>query len=208
MKLSIKTSVIRSLVLAGLMAGSALYADENAAPASKPRPNELSIRFSNLTGYGAAYQRNFLTDYYVRTTAWVKYYERVQGQPSAPINMKSDNTYNVGLDLQRNIIAEDNYRVFGFIGGGYAVRQKAEIADSVAKPNNLEQALATGGLGGGIEYRFLKNVSMDIGVSYKFDYLVKENVVVRNAQTGADIKAPETTKETGLGLNVGLNLSF
>lgn len=161
------------------------------------KPNELSVRYSNLTGYGAAYQRNFLTDYYVRTTAWFKYYEYIKGDADRPARMETNKNYNFGLDLQRNIISEDKYRVFGFLGGGYAIREKIKRLDMATSysRDDFRQKLVTAGLGGGIEYYLMRNVALDFGVSYKFDYDVRTYT-------------KESTKETGLGTMVGLNLRF
>ncbi|OGJ84792.1 MAG: hypothetical protein A2487_20025 [Candidatus Raymondbacteria bacterium RifOxyC12_full_50_8] len=201
MKTKIKTTVIRSLVLTAMLAFSATYAQETQMQQPpKAKPNELGVRYSNLTGYGVAYQRNFLTHYYVRTTAWFKYYEYIKGKESMPIyEMRNDITYNFGLDIQRNIIEENKYRVAGFIGGGYAIREKtskSNVSDSIVIDEGAKkQRLITAGLGGDIEYFFFPSVSVDLGVSYKFDY---------------DYQAiqMETTKETGLGTMIGLNLRF
>ncbi|MFH0920685.1 MAG: hypothetical protein V1913_10005 [Fibrobacterota bacterium] len=202
MKNQIKATVFRTLALATLLACSATYAGETEWQQQQPtaRQNQLSVRYSNLTGYGVAYQRNFLTHYYIRTTAWFKYYEYIRGKETMPTyRMKNDNTYNFGLDLQRNIIRENKYRVFGLVGGGYAVREKTGKSSVngaiMTDANGTEQTLMTAGLGGGIEYFFVPSISADLGVSYKFDYDYKANLM-------------ETTKETGLGTMIGLNLSF
>jgi hypothetical protein len=201
MKTQIKTTLIRTLALSAMLACSAVYAQEVPTQAlAKARHNTLGVRYSNLTGYGVSYQRNLFSEYYLRTTAWFKYYEFIRGHESdLTYRMKTDNTYNFGLDIQRNIIHENKYRVFGFIGGGYAVREKGGQynADGVIVKDNgaREQELITAGLGGGIEFFFSQSVSADMGVSYKFDY---------------DYNANEQalTKETGLGTMVGLNLNF
>lgn len=196
MKSGFFSHTARILCVSGLLAASALFADENNLTVQR-KPNALSVRFSNLTGYGVAYQRNFLDNYYIRTTAWFKYYEYIKGEVSiSPYTKRTDKNYNFGLDLQRNIISENRYRVFGFIGGGYAVREKMEQQDDIVNPNNFTQKLLTSGVGGGVEYYLSSKLSADFGLSYKFDYDVKEKL------------QRESTKETGLGAMVGLNLNF
>ncbi len=211
MKQQIKTISLRNLAIIGLLASATFSANESMDRPTLQKPNEISIRYSNLTGYGVGYQVNFLTHYYARTTAWFKYYEYIKGDPKAPIRMETNKNYNIGLDLQRNIIKEDKYRVFGLIAGGYAIREKIrkEQTDVLThNPGDLEQQLITGGIGGGIEYFLLKNVSTDLGVSYKFDYDLKKNVHSIDAKTFKDRFDDESTKETGLGLSIGLNLNF
>lgn len=206
MNLQNKITQIRSMIIIGLLAVTCVPAENQEIKAEKRGPQELGIRFSNLTGYGVSYQLNFLEQYYARATAWFKYYEYIKGDPSDPYRKKSDKNYNFGLDLQRNIIAENKYRVFGLVGGGYAVREKIYKKQGELTPNldNLDQQLITGGIGGGIEFYFTNHVSADLGVSYKFNYLLKKDVY-----TPAELRSyDETTKETALGVNLGMNLAF
>src|SRR3989339_330481 len=151
MKTGIKATLFRTLVLTALWACAASYAQETESKQPfAPKPTELGVRYSNLTGYGISYQRNFLTNYYIRTTAWFKYYEYIYGKETMPTyRTNNDITYNFGLDLQRNIIREDRYRVAGFIGGGYAVREKTNKSNIngiiVTDANSREQTPKTPG---------------------------------------------------------------
>ena len=206
MNLQNKITQLRCMIILGLLAASCVLAENQEMKQEKRDAQELGIRFSNLTGYGVSYQYNFLNQYYARATAWFKYYEYIKGDASDPVRKKSDKNYNFGLDLQRNIIDESKYRVFGFIGGGYAVREKIITRKGELTPNldNLDQQLITAGIGGGIEFYFTKHISADLGVSYKFNYLLKKDVY-----TPAELRSyDETTKETALGVNLGMNLAF
>lgn len=211
MKTQIKTNLFRNLILAGLVAVSLVSAQETEIKPEKRGTQEIGVRYSNLTGYGVGYQVNFLTHYYARGTAWFKYYEYIKGEPTDPFIKKSNKIYNFGLDLQRNIISESKYRVFSMIGGGYAIKEQvSKYKDELTpNPNNIDRRLITAGAGGGIEYYFSRNVSMDLGVTYKFDYLLNRDVLLPvELQTADKMTTDETTKETGLGLNIGLNLVF
>jgi len=162
--------------------------------------NQLGIRFSNLTGYGTSYQRNFGAHYAARLTSWFKYYEYIKGDEATRIrHKKTNNNYNFGLDIQRNVISENGYRVFADIGGGYAVSEQVIEVETIQDPNNLKHTLVTGGLGGGIEYFMGRRMSADMAIYYKFDYDINERRLKEDN---------ESVRETGLGISLGLNICF
>jgi hypothetical protein len=206
------SSLIKPAILT-LMMSVAPFAEKNESefkPAVSEKSSEIGIRYSNLTGYGVSYQKRFFDHNYIRLTGWFKYYEYLKGEEKDPIELEKNNNYNIGIDYQRNIIEEERYRVFFFMGGGYAVVEKIKEhqRDSLRNPSNLENSLITAGIGGGIEYRIAKNLSADLGISYKFDYDLTKDVHYKDAITNEDKYADELRKETGLGINVGLNVLF
>jgi opacity protein-like surface antigen len=203
-----KTTAIRGLLFSALMSASVLSADEKSWINEEAPGNQIGIRYSNVTGYGISYQRRFLSDNYVRVTGWFKYHEFLRGTEEEPIELRKDNMYNYGIDLQSNSIKENRYRVFLFAGAGYGVVEEMVTmnsdTDSSKNPGNRDETLITCGAGGGVEYRLLKNLTADIGISYKYDWDLQKEVYSEADKQYAD----NLRKETGLGINIGLNLLF
>ena len=166
--------------------------------------NQLGVRFSNVTGYGISYQYSFLENYAIRTTAWFRYYEYILGAESAPLEKESDIDYNFGLDLQRNIILEDKYRVFVLGGIGYSVREKTnEDANQPQSTDNVDDNFFKAGLGVGAEYWFSKNLSADLGLSYTMN--IEDGIKYKD---NLQRYISKTNKYTGLGISIGLNFNF
>lgn len=179
-------------------------AQENVNTTTESLSNQLSVRFSNLTGYGVAYQYNFLDDYAIRTTAWFKYYEHILGPEDNFLEKETNKDYNFGIDLQRNIFREDKYRVFAFGGAGYAIKEKInEEKNQPINGDRVDDETISVGAGVGLEYFFMKNLSADLGLSYKFD-IYSGTKFMTATQTYVD----DHKKESGLGINVGVNFNF
>jgi opacity protein-like surface antigen len=208
MKTFKKTTAIKGLLFSALMSASVFSANDKSWINEEAPANQIGVRYSNVTGYGVSYQRRFLNDNYIRVTGWFKYHEFLRGSEEKPIELRKDNMYNYGIDLQRNIIKENRYRVFLFAGAGYGVVEEmvtmGSDPDSVKNPGNRDETLITFGAGGGIEYRLLKNLTTDIGISYKYDWDLQKDVYSDADKQYAD----NLRKETGLGINIGLNLLF
>ena len=199
---------MKSLLIAMAVAVAVFSADTKSWINEEVPGSQIGIRYSNVTGYGVSVQQRFLDNYYLRLTGWFKYHEFQRGTDENPVEIRKDNLYNYGIDFQRNIICENRYRVFLFVGGGYGVVEevvkKGSEPDSAKNPNNKDQTLITGGIGGGIEYRLLKNLTTDVGISYKYDWDLQKDVY-----SEVDKKFDDNLrKETGLGINIGLNLLF
>jgi len=187
-----------------LLATMLMNAQETTAPVSPTLTNQLSVRFSNLTGYGVAYQYNFLDDYAIRTTAWFKYYEHILGPEEDFLEKETNKDYNFGIDLQRNIFKEDKYRVFAFGGAGYAIKEKInEEKNQPINGDKIDDETISIGAGFGLEYFFMKNLSADLGLSYKFD-IYRGTKFMPITQSYVD----DQRRESGLGINVGVNFNF
>ncbi|MBL8028401.1 MAG: hypothetical protein JNL74_18395 [Fibrobacteres bacterium] len=199
---------MKSLLITMVIAVAIFSAEDKSWVKEEAPGSQIGIRYSNVTGYGVSVQQRFFNDNYIRLTGWFKYHEFQRGTDDEPIEVRKDNIYNYGIDFQRNIISEDKYRVFLFLGGGYGVIEEAvkmgSEPDSVKNPNDRNQTLITCGIGGGIEYRLLKNLSTDVGISYKYDHDLDKDVYSEADKKYAD----NIRKETGLGVNIGLNLLF
>jgi len=194
-----KIAIILALIITMLAS-----AQESVNTTTESLSNQLSVRFSNLTGYGVAYQYNFLDDYAIRTTAWFKYYEHILGPEDNFLEKETNKDYNFGIDLQRNIFREDKYRVFAFGGAGYAIKEKInEVKNQPINDDRVDDETISVGAGVGLEYFFLKNLSADLGLSYKFD-IYSGTKFMTDTQTYVD----DLKKESGLGINVGVNFNF
>ncbi|MBX3043064.1 MAG: hypothetical protein KIT33_02340 [Candidatus Kapabacteria bacterium] len=76
--------------------------------------NTIGIKHSNTTGYGAFYNRRLSENISIQFLAMYFYYFRQTDE----LEHKNIN-YSLGTELQRNIIRNENYRVYFLMGGYY-----------------------------------------------------------------------------------------
>lgn len=183
--------VISACVVSGLLAGL------SSAQTQYPYANCIGATYSNLSGYGAFYQRSFMKNYAVRATAFVKYYEYLRGPEEKPLVLEKNSYYNFGLDIQRNIISDSRYRVFAIAAAGYMAGQNKPRSedDKVGKTTVAE------GLGLGAELYALKRFSGNLSFLYSFDNS-------REKHTEDPDLNNSITRKTKLGVSAGLGVSF
>jgi hypothetical protein len=201
--LNIKNLARLLAISAALMFTPSLFAQEEKTDAEIVQvkqnlvnqfDNSVGLRYSNISGYGLNYTRRIFDYYSICFSGIIHYYEYMQWEDLSKAKTtkdRKDKLYNIGVELQRDMLATNNSRIFALIGGYYATDDNRDTGDGVFESRYVI------GIGFGLQWYFHKNISGNINVGYKFDNIDKE-----------DNGSPSVEKKTAIGAGVGLSFHF
>jgi len=173
----------------------------------EPKYNQMSIRFSNISGYGLAYQRNLFFGLALRFTGWAQFNDYKEYDDDQVYKLTENTVFNLGVDIQKNIITENRYRVYGFAAGGYGMRKETQdelntdTGEYERDHENIDKNVKGLGLGLGFEYKF-KYVALDLGLGYKYEIEDQNDIYLNGGLKDT------RSRQTGLGVTTGINILF
>lgn len=155
--------------------------------------NCLGVKYSNISGYGIYYTRDISENYKVQVMGLAYYlYSLSEG-----IEHKNFN-WDLGLEIQRNLVSTQNFRLFFVVGGYYYFDDDKKKSESVNLSIENHSFNVGMGLSGEFYYkRFV--VNLYLGYKYYQDKL---------KTTDKDKQYPELKSVTKLGAGLGVGFMF
>ncbi len=195
-------SVIFILMAFTSAAAQELSAGTDTTDIAEPEPecivnlydNSAGLVLSSLSGSGICYTRRFFDSYAVSISTFLTYDEntRWKDMSKSAIESEHNNTFfDVGVEIQRDIIVLSETKIYVLVGGYYY--SDKNVSGGV---RNIEKNY-TVGLGFGLQWALFKQGAGYVHFGYKFD---KSDLIEGNQ--------PSVSKETNVGLGIGVAFFF
>jgi len=179
-----KQLIIFLLFLTALLAAEPAYLKYNQA---------FGMKASNIAGYGIFYGFKPLPDLRLQASGIYYLFDSELGDKRHKIT-----NYTIGLELQKDIVQQDNFRVYVMGGGYYYYDHDEEVDEDPFLVNNNSYNY---GVGIGYEY-FFRRVTLGAEIGYKLynDHLNSSRNNIEQPQ--------ELIKETKLGAGITIGFIF
>ena len=156
--------------------------------------NTGGLRVSNISGYGVYYNRKITDDFRVQIMGLAFYY---YGDIKNEIHKNFN--YEAGLELQRDITKNQNFRLY-ILAGAYYYFDDDELVSEINSIQKVNKSFNIG-VGIALEYYFKRFVfSVDLGYKYFED----KKVITEND----NLPYPELFRVTKVGAGVGIGFMF
>lgn len=160
-----------------------------------PYQQVVGMTASNISGYGLYYQTQLTPTFYVKGSGLFYIFERSLAEVK-----ESQLNYDVGLEIQNDLVVYPNRRIYALVGGYYFFDKTAEKElEKVNKSKALHSRSV--GLGVGVMYDYKRiAVNFDMGYKYYWDTAsIKEH---------GKAAVPEFVQQLKLGGGVSLGYQF
>ena len=156
--------------------------------------NSVGIKSSNISGYGIYYNRKLSEEFKIQFMGLIYYYFNSEN------NEEHKNlNYDFGIEIQRDIYKNNNFRVY-ILGGAYYYFDDDKVegfGNKIFKINNSFNI----GVGLALEYSFKRFIfSFDIGYKYFED----NKEITENDK----ITYPVLERVTKIGAGIGIGFVF
>jgi hypothetical protein len=155
--------------------------------------NSIGIKASSISGYGIFYNRKLSDNFNVQLIGLTYYLYSMKS------NVEHKNFYyNLGLEIQNNILTANNFRLYLLAGGYYSLDDDKKEGNG-SKSYSLNHSFNVGaGIAGEYQYRrFI--LSVDLGYKFFED---------RIDFTENDKSYPVINRVTKVGLGIGIGFVF
>jgi hypothetical protein len=125
----------------------------------------FGLQLSNFSGYGVLLYKNLGSDFSIGISGFILYDEYFKWSDMNKTNKQDDNEdniWNLGFELRRNIYTFESTKVYGLLGFYYSTEV---FQDHI---NNKFEANYNLGLGIGMDWKFIEQMSVFGNLGYKF----------------------------------------
>ncbi len=164
--------------------------------------NKFGLKASNISGYGLFYNRKLSQNYYLQVNGLIYLLDYEEGDEDKSTTIYN---YDFGLEFQRNIFYNENFRSYILAGAYYFYDVETnEINNSEEKEEIITNSYNIG-IGVGVEYYFYKKMFFTVELGYKF---YEDRIATLLDDTIVPIESPILERVTKVGASIGIGILF
>ena len=164
--------------------------------------NKVGLKASNISGYGLFYNKKVSDNLHLQVNGLLYYLNYEEGEDDKKTTVFN---YDLGIEIQRNIISDTNSRFYFMFGAYYFYdREKNETKLADISEEEIFTNSYNIGIGVGFEYYFYKRIFVTAEIGYKF-YEDR----IKTLENGNEVnKSPILERVTKIGASIGIGYTF